>query len=119
VIGHTAFETRGLPRGIVRGRFDPAPGYDSVRPLFRRDAVARARPDDNDGETVLRAYYKARAELRFEVTDDQGRPVPVEYVHVYESPDGGSILEVAARLAVPATRRDPQPNVRWNWRATL
>jgi hypothetical protein len=77
-----------------------------VRPLFRRDAVARARPQDTEGEAVLRAYYEARADLRFAVTDTAGRPVHVEYVHVYESTDS-AVLEVVARLAVPASPRDP------------
>jgi hypothetical protein len=78
-----------------------------VRPLFRRDAVARARPQDSEGEAVLRAYYQARAELRFAVSDTAGRPVPVEYVHIYEPTDGDAVLEVVARVAVPASPRDP------------
>lgn len=87
-----------MPRGIVRGRFVPAAGYESVRPLFRRDAVARARPDDPDSETVLRAFYEVRADLRFEVSDAEGRVVPVDYVHVYEPVNREAELEVVARL---------------------
>jgi hypothetical protein len=118
VIGHSAFEARGLPRGVVRGRFLPAADYESVRPLFRRDAVVRARPEDPDGETVLRAYYETRADLRFAVSDDQDRSVPVEYVHVYE-PDGpGGTFEVAARLAVPGVPRDPRSRPRRSRPAT-
>jgi hypothetical protein len=73
--------------------------------LFRRDAVARARPQDAEGEAVLRAYYQARGDLRFGVSDTTGRPVPVEYVHVYEPAHGDAALEVVARLAVPPSSR--------------
>ena len=107
VIGHSAFEARGTPLGVVRGAFVPAPGYASVAALFRADAVARARPEDGaDGEAVLRAYYAARDRLAFAVADPAGRPVPVEYVHVYAPATAGAApLEVLARLAVPAPPR--------------
>lgn len=111
-IGESALERRGLPRGILRGRFEPADGYETVRAIFRADALARARPDDPDGETLLRAHYKARDQLRFEVTDSAGRAIPVEYVHVYEPLRPGEPFEVIARLAVP-TRR---PRARSRWR---
>lgn len=114
VIGYSAFEIRGLPRTVVRGRFEPTAEYTRVRPLFRADAIARARPSDDDAETVLKAYYTARDQLHFEVTDPNGRSVPVDYVHVYEpsaTEASQAVYEVVARLAVPAsekTHRQPR-----------
>jgi hypothetical protein len=64
-------------------------------------------PDDPNGEVVLRAYYETRANLHFEVSDDRGRSVPVDYVHIYEPVDPRDTFEVVARLAVPATTREP------------
>src|SRR5215212_10626732 len=84
IIGYSAFEHRGLPRGVLRGNFVPAAAYAQVRRLFQADALARARPDDPESETLLRAHYRARDQVRFEIIDKAGVPIPIEYLHVYE-----------------------------------
>ena len=65
VIGYSAFETRGTPRGIVRGAFFPAAGYESVQPLFRRDADACEHtlelPGDGALATCARALFDSPA----------------------------------------------------------
>ena len=63
---------------------------------------------------MLRAYYEARAELRFSVSDDKGRAIAVEYVHVYEPIGPDDTFEVVTRLAVPLLALDlasrPRPS---------
>lgn len=111
IIGHSGFEQRGLPRGVIAGAFSPTREYESVRHLFRADVVARVLPDDPDGETVLRAYYRTRDRLRFEVFDPKGAGLPVEYVHVYEPLKADEVHRVVARFAVSRSRQ--RMRMRW------
>ena len=98
-IGHTAFERRGLPRGVLQGAFLPTTDYSLVKRLFRADALAGACADDPGSETLLRAYYAARDRLDISVVDREGRLLPTEYVHVHEPVASGN-AEIVARLAV-------------------
>jgi hypothetical protein len=101
IIGRSAFECRGLPRRVLRGVFLPSAAYEQVRRILQADAVARARPEDPESETLLRAHYYARDQLRFEITDATGKPITIEYFHIYEPVRSGAAYEVVARLAVP------------------
>jgi hypothetical protein len=112
IIGHSAFEQRGLPRGVLRGSFEPTAAYAPVRRLFQADALARAQPEDPDSETLLRAHYRARDQLHFEIIDKAGVPIPIEYLHVYEPVRSGHTHQVVARLAVPGESRQRKGS-RW------
>jgi hypothetical protein len=115
VIGYSAFEHRGLPRGVLRGKFVPTAAYGEVRRLFQADALARARPEDPESETLLRAHYRARDQLHFEVSDKAGVLIQIEYLHVYEPVRSGDSHQVVARLAVTSGSRQRKGS---HWRGS-
>jgi hypothetical protein len=120
VIGYSAFEVRGMPRGLLRGRFVPAAEYERLRPLFRAEALWHELVEDDTGRRLVDAAERARAALRFALQRDGGAPLDVAHVYVSEPAAADGAREViaflAARPAPPArAARRPVPSLTVRW----
>ncbi len=101
LIGTSELEQRGLPRGILRGQFVPAPDYPLVRPLFRALAMGNQESDgDLEVEELLRLSYQTRDKLRLRIERSEGWAVPVEYIALEEPQSSREPIELVARLKI-------------------
>ena len=82
-------ETGDPSMGVAMGRFQPAPLYETVRPIFmlyRRatDPQAEGRSAD---EALLTRYYQQRDALGLTVRSAAGEPVGTRWIHIDDCSD--------------------------------
>lgn len=68
---------RGSPSMAMCVPFRPYAAYEQVRPLFR--SFNEARTNDE-----RRRFFAARDALDFAIIAQDGRPIPVPWVHIYD-----------------------------------
>lgn len=68
---------RSAPSMAMSVPFRPYAAYEQVRPLFR--TFVEARTDDE-----RRRFFAARDALDFAIIAQDGRPIPVPWVHIYD-----------------------------------
>ena len=92
IVGRSDLEHRDAERGLARGAFRPALGYELVQPVL--DLYPGSA---GDGEAMER-YRRAREALRLRLVDGAGTPVTIRDVHITAvesgSPTSGYEIEI-------------------------
>ena len=84
-IGHTELEHPNATKGVARGSFHPAAGYQLVQDVFGLYAEAvPERPGKVADPEKLQRYYRARDALGLELMDHDGHTVSDTTIHVYQ-----------------------------------
>jgi hypothetical protein len=95
IVGHAELGARDDATGLSRGPFRPGLGWEVVEPVFllREGASGDA----------LERFERARSHLAFELTTEQGRPLPVDLIDVRLEKRGTThvALELLAHSALP------------------
>ena len=102
-IGHTELEHPDATKGVARGSFHPATGYQLVQDVFGLYAEAvPERPGKVTEPEKLQRYYRARDALGLELMDQEGRTVGDPTMHVYQrTVSRQKRLEIEVRTSDP------------------
>ncbi len=82
LIGTARLEQADASMGVALGRFDPAPAFELVRPVFLMQVEAMGHARDPLDQTELEEYWRARDALHLTLQAEDGRIVPTSWINI-------------------------------------
>jgi len=90
LIGTARLEQADASMGVALGRFDPAPAFELVRPVFLMQVEAMSQARESLDQTQLEEYWQAQDALLLTLQTEEGRIVPTSWINITDWSNLGS-----------------------------